>query len=81
MTGSACRFHIVVKPSEIIYLNGLIDSYEGIGIMRTEDETAGKVTVYSTTEYGSVLAELLKSLQKEGMRLTVNCVDHYDKLI
>jgi len=79
MTGSY-RVHITVKPSDIIYLNGLLDSYEGMGIMRTENELAGKITIYSTAGYENVLAKFLKSLQKEGLWLTVNSTDYNDEL-
>ena len=81
MTDRACRIHITVKPSEIIYLNGLIDSYENIGIMRTEDEIKGKATVYTTAGCENILAGLLESLQNEGLRLKIDCVDYNDELI
>ncbi|MDR0453435.1 MAG: DUF4911 domain-containing protein [Deferribacteraceae bacterium] len=80
MTDQAYRVHISVKPSEIIYLNGLIDSYENIGIMRTKDESAGKVTIYSAAGYEDILAGLLKSLIEEGLYMTVNSVDYIDEL-
>ncbi len=81
MTERACRFHVTVKPAEIVYLNGLIDSYEGVGTMRTEDETMGKVTIYSTIGYELILKDLLLALQKEGLLLTVDGIDYDDKLI
>ncbi|MDR2884446.1 MAG: DUF4911 domain-containing protein [Deferribacteraceae bacterium] len=74
----ACRVHLKVAPPDIIYLNGILDSYEGLGIMRTVDEKHGKAVVYTTIELESTVLSLLNALSGEGVRVSVENVDYED---
>jgi hypothetical protein len=75
-----CRVFLTVPPHEIMYINCILDSYEGIGLMRTADESAGKVVIYTTKEYKACVLELIEALNAEGVRMVVESVDYEDAL-
>ncbi|MGA1862648.1 DUF4911 domain-containing protein [Deferribacter thermophilus] len=63
------RLKFITDKKDIIYLNAIIDSYEGIGIVRTIDKEKGKVVVYSTNGLYKYALEVLDSLKKEGVKI------------
>ena len=76
-----CRIHITTDPSRIIYVNGVLDSYEGIGIMRTADEHAGKIIIYTTQHDEATVKELLAAMEaEEGLKITITSVDYEDEV-
>ena len=74
----ACRVHIQLDPSKIIYLNGVLDSYEGLGIMRTADESAGKVIIYTTMHDEPTVKALIEAISQEGVKISVTDTDYED---
>lgn len=66
---SFCTYKIkfIANRDQILYINSVIDSYEGIGIMRTIDKSKGLISVYSTDMQYKIVLELLSSLKKEGV--------------
>jgi hypothetical protein len=44
-----CELHFTVNTSDIAYINAILDSYDGLGIMRTLDKTSGHIAVYTAT--------------------------------
>jgi hypothetical protein len=63
------ELHFTVDTEEIVYINAILDSYEGLGIMRTVDREAGHVAIYTAAE--KELNKLLESLSNdEGVRIT-----------
>jgi len=54
-----------VPPEEIGYVGALIESYEGIGIVRTRDPQAGIIEFWIIPEFRSVFDEVLGSLREE----------------
>jgi hypothetical protein len=62
------ELHFTVDTEEIVYINAVLDSYEGLGIMRTVDRDAGHVAIYTAAE--KELNKLLESLSNdEGVRI------------
>jgi hypothetical protein len=57
------ELHFTVNTEDIVYINAILDSYEGLGIMRTIDRDAGHVAIYTATE--RELRKLLESLSKD----------------
>ncbi len=54
-----------VPPDEIGYLGAIVESYEGIGIMRTRDPQFGIVEFWIIPEFRDVFRTLLDDLKKE----------------
>jgi hypothetical protein len=74
----ACRVFITATTHEIIYINSVLDSYEGVGIMRTADESAGKIVIYTTKYFEQIVLGLIEALNTEGVRISVDKVDYED---
>lgn len=70
MTESTVKIKFIANRNQILYINSILDSYDGIGIMRTIDREKGHIAVYSTeTQYEKVL-KLLKALKREGIYIS-----------
>ena len=75
------RLFLKANPKEIIYINGVLDSYEGsMGLMRTEDEQSGLLTVYTDESCEEALRALLDALRQEGVALEINASDRLDEV-
>ncbi|MBB5021241.1 DUF4911 domain-containing protein [Desulfurispira natronophila] len=61
-----CKIH----SPHIMYVNSLLDSYEGIGVIRTVDEKSGDVVFYTTSDTEQELRGFLESLDLEiGLKI------------
>jgi hypothetical protein len=60
-----------VDKKDIIYLNSIIDSYEGIAIMRTIDKKLGNVVIYTTAKFEDIVIKILEALKAEGVLLKI----------
>ncbi|GAB7140851.1 hypothetical protein RsTz2092_08040 [Deferribacterales bacterium RsTz2092] len=78
MTSCSRRVHATTSTANIVYLNAILDSYDGLGIMRTVDKTAGRVVIYTTSYCEKTLLEVLSSLGREGIWVVVSDVDSED---
>ena len=65
------RIMLNVDKKDIIYLNSIIDSYDGIAIMRTIDKNLGNVVVFTTENFENLVIQLLNSLKQEGVLLDI----------
>ena len=65
------RIMLHVDIRDIVYLNSIIDSYEGIAIMRTIDKKAGNVIIYTTEKFEETVIKLLEALKKEDILLEI----------
>jgi hypothetical protein len=65
------RIKLQIDKREIVYLNSVIDSYEGIAIMRTIDKNLGKVIIYTTEKFEILLDNILSALKGEGVHLEI----------
>jgi hypothetical protein len=65
------RIMLNVDKKDIIYLNSIIDSYDGIAIMRTIDKKLGNVVIFTTENFENLVIHLLNSLKQEGILLEI----------
>lgn len=65
------RIMLQVDKKDIIYLNSIIDSYEGIAIMRTIDKKLGNVVIYTTAKFEDIVIKILEALKAEGVLLKI----------
>lgn len=56
-----------IQKKDVILLNSIIDSYEGIGIVRTVDAKAGSVVIYATDSTYRTVLDVLEELKKDGV--------------
>lgn len=58
-----------MDTSQVAYLNAILESYEGLAVLRTLDPGQGIVCFYTTDALLKTTYDLLLSLQKEiGLR-------------
>jgi hypothetical protein len=60
---------------DVGYLNSILDSYDGIGIVRTIDKQKGYVVVYSSDGFFELVLEVFDALKKEGINITLLSVE------
>ena len=65
------RIMLQVDKKDIIYLNSIIDSYEGIAIMRTIDKKLGNIVIYTTEKFEDIVIKILDALKSEGFLLKI----------
>jgi hypothetical protein len=80
MNTDSCRVFLTASTHEIVYINSVLDSYEGVGLMRTADESAGKIVIYTTKDFEPVVLGLIEALNNEGVRIMVDSVDYEDEI-
>jgi hypothetical protein len=56
-----------VSKKDILLVNSLVDSYEGLGLIRTIDSSNGKVIMYSSDTQYKTLLRVLEELDKSGI--------------
>jgi hypothetical protein len=60
-----CNIH----KSDVMRLNSIVDSYEGIGIVRTVDAAKGDVVIYATDSTYQTVLDVLEVLKQEGTNI------------
>lgn len=61
------RIKCTIQKKDVLILNSIIDSYEGIGLVRTVDAKTGSVIIYSTDDKYLIVLDVLNELIKDGM--------------
>jgi hypothetical protein len=56
-----------VASKDILYLNSTVDSYEGLGLVRTISSDRSQVIIYSTEDTYEKVIGVLNALIEEGM--------------
>jgi len=65
------RIKLCIDRSDIVYLNSIIDSYDGVGIVRTVDKEKGGVIIYSSNSMYRWVIGILDALKNEGVKLNI----------
>ena len=65
------RIKLCICRSDIVYLNSIIDSYDGVGIVRTVDKEKGEVIIYSSNSMYRWVIGILDALKNEGVKLNI----------
>ncbi len=60
------RIRFSCAPEDIVYINGVIDSYGNLGLMRTLDKKGYNCAVYSTEGVYKTVLLILEALREEG---------------
>lgn len=58
-----------ILKKDVIRLNSVIDSYEGIAIVRTVDAKSGAVVLYATNDTYQTVLDVLNVLKEDGMQI------------
>ena len=61
------RYSLAVRREDICRLSWVIDSYDGMGFLVTDDSKRGLVSVLLSSDYREELEALLDALESEGM--------------
>lgn len=61
------RVKCTIQKRDVLILNSVIDSHEGIGLVRTIDAKTGSVIIYSTDDRYPIVLDVLADLKKNGM--------------
>ena len=56
---------ITTAPENIAYIKFVLESYEGLGIVRTLEQDQAKIAILGTASTAPVLRELLAGMQTE----------------
>jgi hypothetical protein len=63
------RYSLSVRREDICYLSWVIDSYDGVGFLVTDDSKSGLVSVLLSRDYKEELESLLDALEAEGVAM------------
>lgn len=63
--GSAATIFLRIPTDKIVELNFLLESYDGLAIMRTLDATHGEVVVLTSVELMHIVAEFIDSVRMQ----------------
>lgn len=74
------RIRFSCSPSDIIIVNAVIDSYGGLGLIRTLDKKQCNCAIFSTNTVYETALEVLKSLQSEGLDIRDIVVDKSEEV-
>jgi hypothetical protein len=61
------KVRCTIPKKDVITLNSFLDSYEGIGIVRTIDAAKGSVLIYATDSTYRTVLKVLDELKADGM--------------
>jgi len=62
--------YLRVAPADIAYVKFLLESYEGVGIVRTVDRHAAIIVVLVVADFLAVARDILREVQR-----TVVCIE------
>ena len=59
------RIEAEIDPRDICFLNGVLEGYDSMGVLRTLDSSRGLVEILASPCYQDEIYKLLNSLQAE----------------
>ena len=59
------KIEAVIEPRDICFLNGVLEGYDNMAVLRTLDSSRGLVQILASPCYQNEMYELLNSLQTE----------------
>lgn len=69
------RIRFSCNKEDIIIVNSILDSYGGLGLIRTIDKEACNCAVFTTNSMYKTTLEVMQALQQEGLSITDIIVD------
>lgn len=74
------RIRFSCSPADIIIVNAVIDSYGGLGLIRTLDKKECNCAIFTTDTVYKTTLEVLHSLQQEGLSIRDICIDETENV-
>jgi len=74
------RIKARVPQRDIFYVSWTIDSYDGIGFVRTDDPEEGFLSVFTTKGFREEVLGLLRAFEAEGIPVEVLGEEEVDAL-
>ncbi|MGL5000680.1 MAG: DUF4911 domain-containing protein [Cetobacterium sp.] len=65
------EFKIKTKREDIDFINKIMEAYEGVGIVRTKDATAGDLTIVSTTDFKDDVRMIVEDLNRKWVKAEI----------
>nr|WP_275045664.1 DUF4911 domain-containing protein [Flexistipes sinusarabici] len=69
LNSKCVRIKFITDINDVLYINSIIDSYEGVGIVRTIDSANGKVAIFTSSGMCRYALNVLESLKGEGLNI------------
>jgi len=74
------KVRLTTDKKFVILLNSIIDSYEGIGIVRTVDASSGSVVIYATDSTYRTVLDVLNVLKRDGVKIEDICTQESENV-
>lgn len=74
------RIRFSCNKEDIIIVNSILDSYGGLGLIRTIDKEACNCAVFTTNAMYKTTLEVMYALQQEGLSITDITVDKSENI-
>ncbi len=68
------------SKEDIIIVNSIIDSYGGLGLIRTIDKNKCNCALFSTNSMSKTALHVMYSLQKEGLSISDIKTDSFEEV-
>lgn len=65
------EFKIQSRKEDIDFINKIIEAYEEVGVVRTNDANAGLITIISTTDYKDLARDIILDLGKNYVKAEI----------
>ncbi|MDP0488239.1 MAG: DUF4911 domain-containing protein [Fusobacterium sp. JB021] len=65
------EFFIQTRKEDIDFINKIMEAYEGIGVVRTNDPKKGLITIITTTDFKETAKEIIIDLGKNYVQLEI----------
>lgn len=59
------EIYLEIRPEDIAYIKFILESYEGVGMIRTVDRHKAVIVFLVVEDFSSIARDLLASLEKE----------------
>ena len=74
------RIRFSCSKEDIVIVNSIIDSYGGLGLIRTLDKEKCNCAVFTTNSMYETTLQVMKSLQQEGLSIHDIIVDESENV-
>lgn len=65
------EFFIQTRKEDIDFINKIMEAYEGVGVVRTNDPKKGLITIITTTDFKEIAKEIIIDLGKNYVELEI----------
>ncbi|WP_163469837.1 DUF4911 domain-containing protein [Fusobacterium sp. IOR10] len=65
------EFFIQTRKEDIDFINKIMEAYEGIGVVRTNDPKKGLITIITTTDFKDIAKEIILDLGENYVEIEI----------